>query len=78
MNALAGYGSSSDSDADAPAAAPPAPKEEPLFGGLGGGLFDKLKAMVEPEDVGGSAPKRQPPKQQEVSRHASRLSVMSC
>jgi len=44
-----------------PAPAPPkaaAPKEEPLFGGLGGGLFDKLKAMVEPEDLSGKVPSK--------------------
>lgn len=35
-----------------------------MFGGLGGGLFDKLKAMVEPNDVGGSKP---PAPKQEVS-----------
>merc|ERR1719183_2468269 len=47
------------------AAAPPAPpaEEAPVFGGLGGGLFDKLKAMVEPTDVGGSS-KPAAPKQE--------------
>lgn len=47
------------------AAAPPAPpaEEAPVFGGLGGGLFDKLKAMVEPTDVGGSS-KPPAPKQE--------------
>lgn len=46
-----------------PAPAPPkatAPKDEPLFGGLGGGLFDKLKAMVEPEDLSGKVPSKVP------------------
>jgi len=39
--------------------APPAPKvpvqEAPIFGGLGGGLFDKLKAMVGPDESSSSS-----------------------
>ena len=41
--------------------APAAPQGFSMGGGLGGGLFDKLKALVEPVDVGGSsAPKAKP------------------
>jgi hypothetical protein len=41
-----------------PAPKPAAPQGFSMGGGLGGGLFDKLKALVEPVDVGGSsAPK---------------------
>jgi hypothetical protein len=42
-------------------AAPPAPRapvaEAPIFGGLGGGLFDKLKAMVGPDESFSSSSK---------------------
>ena len=46
--------------APAPPKAAAAPAVESPFGGFGGGLFDKLKAMAEPKDVGGgSKPKVQ-------------------
>ena len=42
--------------------APAAPQGFSMGGGLGGGLFDKLKALVEPVDVGGGSSSSSAPK----------------
>merc|ERR1719163_2116366 len=50
--------------------APPAPKAPPApaapSGGIGGGLFDRIKAVLEPTDVGGGKSAASKPKEEAI------------